>query len=236
MLYIIGTPLGNAKDISLRAVEILIKVDIILCEDTRTFSYFYQKIQNIFKKHPTKNQKLISFYKEKEFQKSPLIVNYLKENKEVALLSESGMPLISDPGNILINQLIKNKIPYQVIPGPSAFVTALVLSGYSAEKVLFLGFLPKKQGGLFQLINRLKQINKILRGMTVVFYESPHRINKTLSIINQLIPNVKICLCREMTKRFEEIIRGNVKELVKRKYKGEITVVLSFNGKSRLYK
>jgi 16S rRNA (cytidine1402-2'-O)-methyltransferase len=226
MFYLVGTPLGNVKDISLRAVETLTKVDVILCEDTRTFSVFYKKIQDIFKKRPIKRQKLVSYYQEKEFEKLSLILNFLKENKEIALVSESGMPAISDPGNILINQLIKMKIPYSVIPGPSAFINALVLSGYQADRILFLGFLPKKPSHLFQLINKLKEITKTLKGLTVVFYESPHRINKTLVVINQLIPQADICICREMTKKFEEVIKGKPAKLTNKKFKGEITVAI----------
>jgi len=226
MFYFVGTPIGNIKDTTYRAVEVLTTVDIILCEDTRAFNFFYQKIQRLFSLYPKKQQKIISYYKENEFERLPLILSYLKENKNIALVSESGMPTISDPGLNLINQLIKFNLPFTVIPGPTAFVTATVLSGFPSRNLLFLGFLPKKSSYLFQLFNRLKQIREILKEMTVVFYESPQRINKTLILINRLIPEVNLCLCREMTKKFEEVIRGKATELINKKIKGEITVVM----------
>lgn len=226
MFYIVGTPIGNIEDISFRAVKILTMSDVILCEDTRTFNVFYYRIQNLFNVHPINNQKIISYYRDKEFEKLPLIIAYLKENKNIALVTESGMPAISDPGNILINQLIKMNIPFTAVPGPTAFVTATALSGLPTDDLLFLGFFPKKTSSLIQLIKQLNQTKNVLETLTVAFYESPYRINKTLGILNQLIPQVDICICREMTKKFEEIIRGKPSQLIDKKYKGEITVIL----------
>ncbi len=226
MFYLVGTSLGNIKDTSFRAVETLIKVDVILCEDTRTFSVYYQKVQDLFKIQPIKPQKLISYYQKIEFEKLPLVLAYLNENKDVALVTESGMPTISDPGSILINQLIKIESPFTIIPGPTAFVNALVLSGLFSGKLLFCGFFPKKISQVYQCIDTMMQIDKIYPKTSFVFYESPHRINKTLEIINQLIPNADICVCREMTKKFEEIIRGKPSQLIDKKYKGEISVIL----------
>lgn len=226
MFYIVGTPIGNIEDISFRAVKILTMSDVILCEDTRTFNFFYQRVQNLINIYPKKHQKIISYYKDKEFEKLPSILAYLKENKDVALVTESGMPTISDPGNILINQLIKIKSPFTIIPGPTAFVNALVLSGLFSGQLLFYGFFPKKISQVYQCIDTMIQIDKICPKISFAFYESPHRINKTLKIINQLIPNADICVCREMTKKFEEIIRAKSSELMNKRFKGEITVVL----------
>lgn len=232
MFYLVGTPIGNIEDSSLRMIKVLTTVDIILSEDTKTFDRFYQRVQRLFNIYPKKKQKIISYYKNKEFEKLPLIVNFLKENKEVALVSESGMPAISDPGRILINQLIKMNQSFTVIPGPTAFINAVVFSGYSTDSILFLGFLPKKHTHLLQLINKLKWIEKTLRGLTVVFYESPHRIHQTLKVLDKLLPKTEFVIAREMTKKFEEIIRGKPAELLNKKLKGEITVVIKLGIKN----
>lgn len=226
MLYIVGTAIGNAEDTTLRATLILISADIILCEDTRAFSNYYQRLQQVFQIKPTRQQKLISLYKDNEFNRLPQIISYIDEGKDVVLVSESGMPTISDPGHVLINQLIKAKVAFTVVPGPTAFVNAVVLSGFPSEKILFLGFLPKKISQVSHCIDTMIQIVKICPKISFVFYESPRRINKTLKIINQLIPNADICICREMTKKFEEVIRGKAKDLINKKYKGEITLIL----------
>lgn len=229
MFYIVGTPIGNIQDASLRIVKTLVKADIILTEDTRTFDSFYNNTRELFHLKSEKQQTIIHFHKENEFEKLASVLSILQEGKLVALVSESGMPTISDPGSLLLIQVIKEHIPYTVIPGPTAFVNALVLSGFSTNKVLFLGFLPKKKSHILQLLNKLKTANEILNEITIVFYESPYRIHETLKTINDVFPNSEICICREMTKKFEEIIRGTAKELADKIYKGEITVVLKLN-------
>ena len=155
MLYIVATPIGNIQDTTLRTIKTLGTVDILLVEDTRTFDSFYKKIQELFHLTPEKKQMIIHFHKENEFEKLTSILSLLKEGKTVGLVSESGMPLISDPGSLLLKHVIKEKIPYTVIPGPTAFVNAVVLSGYSTEHILFLGFLPKKKSHILQLFNKL---------------------------------------------------------------------------------
>lgn len=207
---------------SLRAAQTLVSADYILAEDTRTFNSFYKNIQTLFNLKPEKQQKIIHFHKENEFERIPQVLQLLKEGKEIALVSESGMPLISDPGSVLLQHVIKNKFPYTVIPGPTAFVNGLILSGFPTERVLFLGFLPKKTSRVSQLFSRFKT-----EQLTVIFYESPHRINETLELLHTVLPDADICICREMTKKFEEVIRGKARELLNRKYKGEITVMLT---------
>jgi len=227
MFYIVGTPIGNLQDLSTRQAKILSKADYILAEDTRTTAKLLIYIKNTQKYNINPDQQIISFYKDKEYEKSFKTINLLKQNKNICLVSESGMPLISDPGHFLLNQVIKNNITYSIIPGPTALITALISSGFVFKSFTFLEYLPKKESEIKKIINKIININKNLRNNIYIFYESPNRIENTLKILNELIPTSEICICREMTKKFEEIIRGKPKDLINRKYKGEITIVLS---------
>lgn len=226
MLYIVGTPIGNMQDASMRMVKTLVNMNTIFVEDTQTFDSFYKNVQKLFNLLPQKPQKIIHFHKENEFELLPQALDLLRGGGDAALISESGMPTISDPGSLLLTHVIKEGIPYTVIPGPTAFANALVLSGFPAKNLLFLGFLPKKKSQSLQLFNKLKSMGEMLDDMTVVFYESPHRINNTLKIIDEVLPNNEICICREMTKKFEEVIHGGAKELIDKHYKGELTLVV----------
>jgi len=236
MLSIVGTPIGNLDDLSIRQAKAIAQADIFLTEDTRSTGLLLQKIKSLFNFEINSHQRLISYYKEKEFEKLPEIITLLTNPQNphrpqlphIVLVSKSGMPLISDPGLLLIQQCIKKQIPFEVIPGPTAITTALVYSGFNPEKFMFLGFLPKKKSELLQLINKLKQINQTLKDTVFVAYESPNRINKTLDLFNYLTPNTDIIVCRELTKKFEEIIRGKPKDLLDHKFKGEITIVFKF--------
>jgi 16S rRNA (cytidine1402-2'-O)-methyltransferase len=154
------------------------------------------------------------------------VVKDLEDGKIISLISESGLPLISDPGEKLLREVIKRKLKFTVIPGSTAVTTALVHSGFTTKNFLFLGFIPKKQVELEKLINKLISIKKIIGDVTFIAYESAHRLETTLKIMEQLIPDEEVCICREMTKKFEEIIRGKPSELIGKKYKGEITLVL----------
>ncbi len=233
MLYIVGTPIGNLRDLSLRQSETLAKSDIILAEDTRSAQTLLDKgVKELFNLQINPNQRVISYYKEKEFEKLPEVLEYLKEDKEVSLISESGMPLISDPGYLLVKAVIREGFPYTVVPGPSALTTALIHSGFKPDKFIFLGFLPKKKTEIVQLFKHLNTIAKVINGIVFVFYESPARINKTLQFFDKYIPNTQIVIARELTKKFEEILRGKSKDLVNKNYKGEITVVLCPQGDS----
>ncbi len=226
MLYVVGTPIGNLSDLSLRQAQTLSSVDYILAEDTRSAKHLLKKIKELFKLPLNKNQVLISYYKEKEFEKLPEVLKLLKENKNVALISESGMPLISDPGELLIKEVIKQNLPYTIVPGPNAALTALVHSGFNTNKFMFLGFLPKKESEIVKLIKKLKLFSQIEKDLVYIFYDSPKRINKTLELLDQNVPNAEVVIARELTKKFEEITRGNSKELLKRTYKGEITLIV----------
>jgi len=225
MLNIVATPIGNLDDISIRQAKTLASSDIILAEDTRSAKTLLDAIEKRYKLQVTSSM-IWSYYKEKEFQKLPKIIDLLKEGKNISLVSEAGTPLVSDPGYLLVKSCIQRNIPITVIPGPSAITTALVYSGFNPQQHMFLGFFPKKESQLFQLIDRLKQIKTIFPDIVFVFYESPLRINKTLRSIERSKFDVEIVICREMTKKFEEIIRRPITELIKREYKGEITVVI----------
>jgi 16S rRNA (cytidine1402-2'-O)-methyltransferase len=214
-LYIVPTPIGNLKDITLRALEILKEVDYIICEDTRR--------TNILLDHyDIKNKKLISYFAPKEDQKIPFLLEIIKKYK-AALVVDAGMPGISDPGYKLIKACLENNLEIEVLPGPSAFLTALVGSGLPTDKFLFLGFLPKK--GLKKYLERIKELD-----VTIIFYESPKRLEKTLKTIYEILGNCKIAIAREISKIYEEYLRGDLKEMISKlkdkKLKGEITVVL----------
>ena len=229
MFYIIGTSIGNIKDTSYRAVETLVNCDLILAEDSRSFSNYYLKIQELFNLHPTKKQKIIPFHDRNEFEmvSELLHIEHGASSTEhnIGLVSESGMPGVSDPGNLLIQTLVKNNINYTVIPGPTAFATAAVLSGFKYDSILFVGFLPKKRSEIERIFDRTDKTNPI-----IVFYESPYRINKTTQILKEIIPDAEIAICREITKKFEEVIRAKINELPSDlKVRGEITVVIKIN-------
>ena len=214
-LYIVSTPIGNLKDITIRALEILNQSDFILCEDTRTS-------KNLLNKYEIKS-KLISNHKFNEKKNTFKIIEYLKSGKIISLISDAGTPAISDPGSILVNECIKNDIKIVPIPGPSAVLTAISISGFS-DQFFFCGFLPNKKQ---QIINELKKISEF--NSTLVFFISPKKINKVIPEIKMYFRGRKIVICREITKLYEEFLRVNVDELegFQKEPKGELTVVIS---------
>lgn len=227
MLYIVSTPIGNLDDLSIRQAKTLINSDIILAEDTRSAKILLDAIKDRFPKLTVNHLQLtISYYKEKEFEKLPEVIEWLKQSKNISLISESGTPLLNDPGYLLVKACIKEEIPFAVIPGPSAVINSLILSGFNPKEFLFFGFFPKKQGQKLHYINIMESVKKLVPDCVFVFYESSQRINETLRYIDTSKLNVEIVICREMTKKFEEIIRGKAEELLKRNYKGELTVVI----------
>ncbi len=214
-LYIVSTPIGNLKDITLRALEVLKQSDFILCEDTRIS-------KNLLNKHEIKS-KLISNHKFNEKKNILKIIEYLKIGKIISLISDAGTPTISDPGSILINECVKNNIKIVPIPGPSAVAAAVSISGFS-DQFLFCGFLPDKKQ---QTINELKRLSEFTS--TIVFFVSPKKINKIIPKIKKYFSGRRIVFCREITKFYEEFIRVNVDDikLFQKEPKGEITVVIS---------
>ncbi len=214
-LYLVSTPLGNLKDITLRAIEVLELSDYILCEDTRVS-------KNLLDKYKIKS-KLISNHKFNEKKNVAKIIEYLKSGKIISLISDAGTPSISDPGAILVNECINNEISIFPIPGPSAVATAVSMSGFS-DKFLFCGFFPEKKQ---HLSNELKKISQFENSL--VFFISPKKINKIIPEIKKNFSGRKIVFCREMTKIYEEFARKNIDELelFEKEPKGELTIVIS---------
>ena len=214
-LYLVSTPLGNLKDITLRAIEVLGKSDYILCEDTRIS-------KNLLDKFKIKS-KLISNHKFNEKKNVIKIIEYLKSGKIISLISDAGTPGISDPGSILVKECINNKIKVFPIPGPSAVAAAVSVSGFS-DKFLFCGFFPDKKQ---HLSNELKKCSKFENSL--VFFISPKKINKIIPEIKKNFNGRKIVFCREITKIYEEFIRKDVDklQLFEKEPKGELTVVIS---------
>lgn len=221
-LYICATPIGNLEDITIRAIKTLRQVDLIAAEDTRRTI----KLLNRYKiKKP-----IISYYEHNELLREDLFIEKLNEGHTIALVSDAGTPGLSDPGYRLIKRCIDEGVEVEVLPGPCAAITALVASGLPTDKFLFYGFLPRKKGGRKKVLIGLSEEDK-----TIVIYESPHRIMSLLDELVEIFGDRKIVLARELTKKFEEIIRGTPKEIISglksRKLKGEIVLVI--NGLTR---
>jgi 16S rRNA (cytidine1402-2'-O)-methyltransferase len=221
-LYIVSTPIGNREDITLRALRILKEVDLIAAEDTRHTS--------LLLRHFGIQTPLTSYFEGNELKKKELILHKLKQGLRVALVSDAGTPGISDPGFRLIQAAIESRIPVVPIPGPSAVIVALSVSGLPTDAFLFKGFLPHKSKKRRDLLKQLEGVRE-----TLIFYESPHRITEALNDIFDILGDREIVLTRELTKIYEEVLRGKVSEIQtqvgERKLKGEITLVIS--GKTR---
>jgi len=201
MLYIVSTPIGNLEDITLRAIKVMKKVDLILCEDTRETL----KLLN----HYCIKQKLLSYYKDNEYKRINKIIEMLKGGKEIALVCDRGTPGISDPAFLLVRQAYKNNIKVVPIPGPSSLTSAISVSGLPSSQFSFYGFLPKGKIKKKKLMESLFEKEE-----TLIFFESVYRINETLKIIKDVFKNREMTICRELTKKFEEIKYGKVEEVV----------------------
>lgn len=219
-LYVVATPIGNLQDMSKRSIEILNNVDLIAAEDTRTSKILLDSF-NI-------KTKLVSNHKFNENIKVQSLIEDLLKGKNIAIISDAGTPCISDPGFILISEAIKNNIEVIGIPGSSAVVTSISISAFEALSFSFYGFLPKEKKDILKFLNNIKNdYSKVL-----VFYESPKRIIKTLKLVNEVFQNCNVCLCNDLTKKFERIYRGKINEVIKelennKNYeKGEYTLVI----------
>ena len=221
-LYCVSTPIGNLGDITLRALEILKSSDLILCEDTRVTKKILQKFEI--------NKKLISNHKFNESKNLEKVIEILKNNKIVSLVSDAGTPAVSDPGRILIKECEKNGIQIFPIPGASAVSAAISISGFS-DNFYFCGFLPEKQNQIKKLFTNLSLLES-----TIVFFISPNKLDKRIDDLKEFFFNRDIIICREITKYHEEYIRTSVKELSNINFsrKGEVTVVISEAKKERL--
>ena len=221
-LYIVPTPIGNLEDITLRAIKVLKEVDLILCEDTRRS----KKLLN----HLEIDVPLRSHHKFNEHSEVSYIVKKIVEGSNMALISDAGVPGISDPGFLIVRTCLENNIETECLPGPTAFVPALVVSGLPIDKFIFEGFLPAKKG-------RNSRLEKLaLESRTMVFYESPHKLLRTLLDFDNFFgSNRKISISRELTKLYEETLRGPIKEMVaiysNKKPKGEYVIIVQGKGK-----
>lgn len=215
ILYIVPTPIGNMEDITYRAVKVLSSVDVIFAEDTRVTN----KLLNLLN---IKN-KVVACHKFNESKMADVAVNYLKEGKNIALVTDRGTPLISDPGSFVVSEVIKKNYSVVALPGASAFLPALNMSNISSERFLFYGFLNSKTSQARKELEMLKSIN-----FTIILYEAPHRLYKTLQNILEILGNRVISISREITKVYEEVFRGTVEEALEiyKETKGEFVIII----------
>ncbi len=195
--YIVSTPIGNLEDISYRAIRILKEVDIILCEDTRHSI----KLLN----HYEIKNKLLSYHKFNEEEMKEKIISFLLEGKKIALISDAGTPLISDPGSVIVNELIKNDISFTTIPGANALLPGLILSGFESTSFTFMGFLPKKKSRRKEVFEKIKTQEN-----TLIFYSSPYELADFLTLANEALGDRDVCICKEITKIHENANRTNL--------------------------
>jgi 16S rRNA (cytidine1402-2'-O)-methyltransferase len=217
VLYLVSTPIGNLGDITLRALEVLKQVDWVAAEDTRH--------TGMLLKHYNLDKRLISYHDFNKKTKAPVLIEHLKANQSVAVCSDAGTPGISDPGYYLVQLAIQNDIKIVPIPGASAFLSALVVAGLPTDRFVFEGFLPVKPGKRRKHLERLQEEER-----TIILYESPHRFAKVLDDLAEILGDRRVVVARELTKKFEEIIRGTpetIKEsLGGKKIRGELVILI----------
>lgn len=222
-LYLVPVPIGNLRDITLRALEILQKVEIIAAEDTRI-------TRSLLSHYQIKSGRLISLHKYNEKKRIPEILELLEQGKDIAVVSDAGSPGISDPASLLVQEAIDHQINIIPLPGATAIIPALTASGFNTESFLFLGFLP------LTAKHRKEKLSLIKNSIhTVILYEAPHRIKRTLTELSEYIDNRRICHAREITKIYEEFIRGNIQDIITNyniKEKGEFVIVIEGNKRS----
>ncbi len=220
--YICPTPIGNLNDISTRLIQVLSEVDIVYAEDTRVAKKLLS--------HLNQKKEVRSYFKGNEVKKIDEILNFLEDDKSIAMISDAGTPLISDPGNTLVKELIKSNVEIVSIPGPSSVLVSLTLSGFDTEKFTFLGFVPKSGKERAEFFNNIQETQ-----LTLICFTSPKRLKKDLQeFVNKNIEN-EIVVCRELTKKFETIYRGTAKALLRdipdTEYRGEVTLVINKSQK-----
>jgi len=216
-IYFVPTPIGNMKDITLRALEVLENSDIIYCEDTRNS-------QNLLKFHNI-NTKLISYHKFNESERVEEIISNIENGKTVSVISDAGMPIINDPGFVILQEVIKKGISYEILPGACALINGICGSGFDVTNFVYMGFVPKTESEREKFFKNFKDMS-----VTGIFYESPHRLLKTLKSLYAQFGNINVCVCRELTKLFEEYKRGCINEIIsyyeEKGVKGEIVLVI----------
>lgn len=211
-LSIVATPIGNLQDISLRAAKTLLTADVIACEDTRKTGLLLQEIAKQFVGFPAeKKPKLFSYYDQVEMAKMPQVLQFLQQGLSVALVSDAGTPLISDPGFKLVRACLEAGVAVEAVPGPSSVITALTVSGLPTDKFLFVGYPPHKSGHRKTFFENLQNIQKILPA-TIIFFEAPHKLLTTLEEMQEVLGDKQIVICRELTKIHEEIRREKISD------------------------
>ena len=217
-LYIVSTPIGNLADITLRAIEVLKSVDSIICEDTRVTGKLLNHLQI--------DKKMFALNDFNEAKQVHPLISRLAAGENLALVSDAGTPLISDPGYKLVREAIREGIKVESIPGSSSVIVALIVSGLPPDKILFVGYLPKKDAKRKILLEDIKKSRQIVKS-TIIAFESPFRLLKTLEDVKEIFGDIEIVICRELTKMHEEVKRGKVSELIGQTLpKGEITILL----------
>jgi 16S rRNA (cytidine1402-2'-O)-methyltransferase len=222
VLYLLSTPIGNLDDITLRALRVLKEVDLVAAEDTRH--------TGILLKHYDLKKSLTSYHDFNKERKAPLLIERLKANQSVAVCSDAGTPGISDPAYYLVRLAIREKIKVVPIPGASAFLSALVVSGLPTDRFVFEGFLPAKPGKRRKRLEELREEKR-----TLIFYESPHRFARMMDDLSEILGQRRVVVARELTKKFEEVLRGTPETITRslgtRKIKGELVVLVEGEGK-----
>jgi 16S rRNA (cytidine1402-2'-O)-methyltransferase len=237
ILYIVATPIGNLQDITLRAIEILRKVNVIACEDTRKTGLLLHKlalpdtVRNLALQGETlqKKPRLVSYYEQNELQRIPEVISAIKDGLNIALVSDAGTPTVSDPGFKLVRECIKEGIKVESIPGASSVITALTVSGLPTDKFLFVGYPPKKPGHRKDFFEKL---TKLGIKTTIILFESPHHLIRTLEGMKEAFGDIDIVICRELTKIYEEIRREKISKSLKHfgeiPPKGEFVILFNF--------
>ncbi len=236
-LYLVATPIGNLEDITIRAIKTLFSVDGVICEDTRKTGLLLRELRKRYPDYAQpsngeKYQRMLSFYEQNELQRIPEVITALKNGLNLALVSDAGTPLISDPGFKLVRECIKRKINVISVPGVSAVISSLILSGFPTDKFLFLGYPPRKEGNRRKYFLQAKDSQKSIMS-TMIFFEAPHKIRRTLGEIRDIFGNIPIVLCRELTKIHEEIRHELIAEAIehfeKHEPKGEFVILINTN-------
>ncbi|HEX8932024.1 MAG TPA: 16S rRNA (cytidine(1402)-2'-O)-methyltransferase [Patescibacteria group bacterium] len=235
-LFVVATPIGNLEDITLRALKTLFAVDIIACEDTRRTGLLLDKLLTNFAANPEDKRKprLISYYEQNELQRIPEIVELLRVGQNIALVSDAGTPLVSDPGFKLVRECIVQGIKVEALPGASSVLTALTVSGLPTDKFFFAGYPPHKPGHRLAFLDNLKKSQELVKS-TVILFEAPHKLLTTLGNLQAVFGDIEVVLCRELTKIYEEVRREKISESLihfeKIAPKGEFVLLFNLNIK-----
>jgi 16S rRNA (cytidine1402-2'-O)-methyltransferase len=224
ILYIVATPIGNMQDITMRAIKTLLSVDVIACEDTRKTGLLLSKIL------PINKPRLVSYYEQNELQRIPEVIAAIKDGLNIALVSDAGTPTISDPGFKLVRECIREGIKVESLPGASSVITALTVSGLPTDKFLFVGYPPRKPGHRRKMFENIASVIRIMKA-TIIMFEAPHKLIRTLSELKEVFDDIDIVICRELTKVYEEVRREKISKSIehfsKITPKGEFVILFS---------